>query len=227
MDNSQTGADTVGKTQLYLAIPLDGLDISTRSPAQLTEFLQGIAVAAVRLCPPETTKLDSAALRPLVSHFQTQTIAVMIQDDVALAQSVAADGVHLSWRTDIVDAYGQARAELGETTMIGADAGKSRHDAMVLGERSADYIAFGVPAHVKDQQSARNRQLDLVTWWADVFEIPVVATDISSDTDFENMINAGADFVSATLPPHSIDQPHQTEFMQNLARFFPAPAAKT
>ena len=64
--------------------------------------------------------------------------------------------------------------------MIGADAGRSRDDAMALGEAGADYIAFGIPAHVEDRTTAEERQCDLINWWSEIFEIPCVAFDVAT-----------------------------------------------
>jgi thiamine-phosphate pyrophosphorylase len=92
-------------------------------------------------------------------------------------------------------AYGAAREVLGPRAIVGADAGRSRHDAMSLGEAGADYVGFGIPAHVGDRGTARERQLDLVEWWSELFEVPCVALDADRD-DLAALAGAGADFVA-------------------------------
>ena len=83
--------------------------------------------------------------------------------------------------------------------MIGVDAGRSRDDAMLLGESGADYIAFGIPAHVEDRATAENRQSDLIAWWSEIFEIPCVAGDVASPEGARTLAGDGADFVTLTL----------------------------
>ena len=72
---------------------------------------------------------------------------------------------------------------------------------MQLGEAGADYIAFGTPDFVADQQAARERRLDLIKWWAEIFEVPCVAFDVDSASDAAALAAAGADFVALRLSP--------------------------
>jgi thiamine-phosphate pyrophosphorylase len=70
---------------------------------------------------------------------------------------------------------------------------------MELGEGGADYVAFGVPAHVEDRARAAERQLGLVSWWSEVFEIPCVALNVSDTEQARRLAEAGADFVGVTI----------------------------
>ncbi len=70
---------------------------------------------------------------------------------------------------------------------------------MTFGEMNADYVAFGVPAFVKDRETAFERQLDLIAWWAEIFEVPCVAMDVASVDQAAVLADAGADFVCLTL----------------------------
>lgn len=126
-------------------------------------------------------------LRALVDFLQKQNIAVLCEDDVALAQALSADGVHLSATSDIVGAYQAARRLLGPDALIGVNPAASRHDAMELGEAGADYIAFA-------------RDLELVAWWADLFTVPVVALGVETPEDAAAARMARADFASILLP---------------------------
>ena len=47
-----------------------------------------------------------------------------------------------------------------------------------------------------------------MTWWADIFEIPVVAFDIETAREAGELADAGADFVAATLP---LDRPGEAD----------------
>jgi thiamine-phosphate pyrophosphorylase len=67
---------------------------------------------------------------------------------------------------------------------------------MTLAEDGADYIAFGIPPHVEDRAAAAARQLELVAWWGEIFEIPCVAFDIDTCEEAIALAGAGADFVA-------------------------------
>ena len=67
---------------------------------------------------------------------------------------------------------------------------------MLLGEQGADYIGFGIPAHVTDRDTAIARRHDLVQWWAEIFEVPVVAFDVETAAEAAELATAGADFIA-------------------------------
>ena len=64
----------------------------------------------------------------------------IVNDDVALALAVAADGVHLGRDDDDIAA---ARAILGPTPLIGVSCYDSLERAAILHDAGADYLAFG------------------------------------------------------------------------------------
>lgn len=149
---------------------------------------------------PGADKIDPEVARAIVETAQQKKIAVLIADDVSAARATGADGVHLSWRPEIEDAYEAARTTLGPDAIVGADAGDSRHDAMTLGEAGADYVAFGRMSDTCGPDAARDTQQELVEWWADVFIVPVVAFDIETADDARALVARGADFVAVRLP---------------------------
>ena len=211
---------TTSEPALYLVLP--GARAIRDLKAQLLLALPRVRVAAVLIAPrSEEPSGSDDSPTALVNDIQNMDIAVMISDDADLAKACGTDGLHLCWRAAITADYTLARANLGEDMMIGADAGKSRHDAMVLAETGADYVAFGVPASLKDQDGARARQLELVSWWAALFEIPVVAFDIKTADQADAAIAAGADFIAATLPPNWADQAEREAWLAAFAQRFP------
>lgn len=146
---------------------------------------------------------DETLVRSYVTAAQQHGISVLVANDSALAGAAGADGVHLTWHKDIVARYDAARTRLGPDATIGADAGRSRHDAMLLGERGADYVAFGIPEHVGDRDTANGRRLDLVAWWSEIFEIPAVAFDVATPEEAAALAGAGADFIAIAAPTAS------------------------
>ncbi len=139
-------------------------------------------------------------MKPLITIAQEIGIAALIEADAHLARALGTDGVHLPWSKDPAATYVDAREILGPDGIVGVDAGRSRHDAMSLGEQGADYVGFGIPAHVTDRETAAARRLDLVQWWAEIFEVPVVAFDVATADEAADLASAGADFVAVRVP---------------------------
>lgn len=169
------------------------------SLARLERALQAIPVTSVILSGHAGASVDTSTLQSLVELAQARGIAALIQADFELARILRADGVHVPWDTAIATSYGRAREALGAKFIVGADAGRSRHDAMALAEAGADYIGFGIPGHVEDRVTAAQRRLDLAGWWAEIFEIPVMALDVDAPSDVAMLNDAKVDFISLKL----------------------------
>ncbi len=158
------------------------------------------AVASVVLRAPGGQALTAAQAAPLVAAGQRAGIAMLLDTDAELARTLRADGVHIPASEAALPALQAARAWVGGRTIVGVDAGQSRHDAMSLGEAGADYVAFGIPAFAEDRDDAIEHRLDLVAWWAEIFEVPVVAMDVTDTEAARELAAAGADFVCLTIP---------------------------
>lgn len=172
------------------------LEAGLAAADRLDAVLGAVEAACVALVPAEGRRLAAVDLLPLVAVGQKRGVAVLVADDARLARTVKADGVHLGVSDRISDRFEDARATVGGRGIVGVDVGRSRHDAMTMGELGADYVAFGIPSFVKDRQTAYKRQLDLVAWWAEIFQIPCVATDAATLEQAEALARAGADFVA-------------------------------
>jgi thiamine-phosphate pyrophosphorylase len=157
-------------------------------------------VASIVLRAPSGQTLTAAQAAPLVEAGQRVGIAMLIDADAELARTLRADGVHIPVSEAALQALEAARAWVGGRAIVGVDAGRSRHDAMSLGEAGADYVAFGIPPFVKARDDAVERRLDLVAWWAEIFEVPVVAMDVADVAEARELASAGADFVCLTVP---------------------------
>jgi thiamine-phosphate pyrophosphorylase len=182
------------RSELYLVIEAGGGDQERLGP-----LLARLRPASVLIASRPGAELDAATAGPVVKAVQAAGVAAVLLDDARLARTLKADGVHLTWTRDVVDRYRDAREMLGARFIVGADAGKSRHDAMTLGEAGADYIGFGVPAGVTDVDGARARRSDLVQWWSEIFEVPCVAFDVATATDAAELASLGADFIGVRI----------------------------
>ena len=166
----------------------------------LTAALGAASVASVLFTASAGGKVEPAIVTRLVAAVQDQGVAALVEADARLARTLKADGVHLPWSKSPLPVYAEAREILGARAVVGADAGSSRHDAMQLGEAGADYIGFGIPRHVEDRVAAAARRLELVAWWSEIFEVPVVAFDVESAAEAAALATAGVDFIAAHLP---------------------------
>jgi thiamine-phosphate pyrophosphorylase len=191
--------------QLYLVMEMHA---ATRD--HLAAVLAQATVASVLFRPGRGAALTAQSVKPLIDIAQSKDVAALLLDDVALARTLRADGVHLSAAADVMARFEDARGVLGARAIVGADAGGSRHVAMELGEAGAEYVAFGtttVPLAVADEADEPSDdllgplgQLELIAWWSDVFEVPCVAFDLADAAAARDMASAGADFVAVTCP---------------------------
>jgi thiamine-phosphate pyrophosphorylase len=136
---------------------------------------------------------DDSWAREMQQFAHDREVAFVIEDDVALAHRIGADGVHISADPS---QYRHARDLLGNGAIVGVDCRLVRHDAMVLADMGADYIAFGTSA--ASGTGGRDRRDELVAWWAGTFEVPCVAMDAESAEEAETLAQAGADFIALT-----------------------------
>jgi thiamine-phosphate pyrophosphorylase len=168
----------------------------------LTAVLEAAPVASVLIRSSRDTALDDATARALIAIAHKKSVPVLIYSGSTQVPPLGADGLHLPWAQDIVSQFKEARRVAPPGSIIGADAGRSRHDAMELGEAGADYIAFAIPPDVEDRAVAVERRIDLIAWWSEVFELPSVAFDVADAQEARRLAEAGADFVSVTVPQH-------------------------
>jgi len=116
----------------------------------------------------------------LVAPLQRLGLAVLTDDDPQTAARTGADGVEIP----DLEAYREARRVLGPDRIVGASCGSSRHRAMELAEAGADYVAFAQSAH-----------LDLISWWAEIFEIPCIAADPVTPESLDILLPHNPDFI--------------------------------
>lgn len=117
---------------------------------------------------------------------------LLINDDVALALAIGADGVHLG-RGD--GSLAAARTALGPSAIIGATCHDSLTFAADAAAAGASYLAFGAMHASATKPGAQPAQLATLTA-ARVHGLPVVAIGGISADNAAPVIAAGADCVA-------------------------------
>ena len=177
--------------QLYLISPLE---LGGSFPAQLEAALSAGPVAAFQFRMKDVDQHEAAALAvPLQAICAAHDVAFIVNDSVALAKRLNADGVHLGQSDgDIAD----ARAELGKAFQIGVTCHNSRHLAMEAAEAGADYVAFGAFYPTITKNVEHSAELDTLEKWSRVMEISCVAIGGITPENAKPIIDAGADFIA-------------------------------
>lgn len=181
--------------QLYLISPLD---VSGDFPQRLERALsagEGV-VTAFQFRVKGLGQHEAAELAaPLQEICAAHEVAFIVNDDVALAKRLKADGVHLGQGDGDPK---EAREELDRDAQIGVTCHASRHLAMEAGEAGADYVAFGAFFPSETKQSEHRPDIELLEFWSELFEIPSVAIGGITPENCGSLVAAGADFLAVS-----------------------------
>lgn len=180
--------------------PLRGLYAITadvRDPARLTDqvsaALEGGA-AAIQYRDKSgdggRREMEARALQALCRQFRRPLI---VNDDVALAWRIEADGVHIG--KDDADLE-RSRKVLGDGTLIGVSCYDSLERAEAAVAAGADYVAFGSVFPSPTKPGAVRADLELFRKARARLDVPIVAIGgIRTDNGAE-VIEAGADMLA-------------------------------
>ncbi|OPX54913.1 thiamine-phosphate pyrophosphorylase [Oceanospirillum multiglobuliferum] len=144
--------------------------------------------------------------RRLLTLCRRYNTPLIINDDLELALSIDADGVHLG-QTD--SSIKEARQRLGVDKIIGATC----HDSLELAEQAVQegtsYIAFGrfFPSNTKP--NARPADLAILQQAKQRFQCPVVAIGGINQDNAQQLIENGADYIAVVHSLFASDQPDQ------------------
>lgn len=179
--------------QLYLISPLD---VGGAFPDRLARALDAGPVAAFQFRVKGIDEHSAAKLaEPLQRICGDREVAFIVNDSISLAKRLGADGVHLGQSDGEV---AEARERLGRAAQIGVTCHDSRHLAMEAGEAGADYVAFGAFFPTTTKETEHRADLDLLTWWQAVFELPCVAIGGITPQNCAPLVQAGADFLAVS-----------------------------
>ena len=179
--------------QLYLISPLE---VGGDFPARLDAALAAGPVAAFQFRVKGIDQHAAAKLAaPLQEICAARDVAFIINDSIALAKRLNADGVHLGQGDGDVR---EAREELGRDAQIGVTCHNSRHLAMEAAEAGADYVAFGAFYATATKAVEHIAEVETLKLWSTIMEIPCVAIGGITADNAMPLITAGADFIAAS-----------------------------
>jgi thiamine-phosphate pyrophosphorylase len=126
----------------------------------------------------------------LVELAKTYRIPLIINDDVGLAATVGAAGVHLG--KDDMD-LASARARLGDTALIGVSCYNRLELAITAAEAGTDYVAFGSFFPSRSKPEAVRADIELLREARRILRLPIVAIGGITPANGKALVEAGAD----------------------------------
>ena len=188
------------RCRLYLITPPEVPDVAAFT-RELEQALDGGDVASVQIrlksrdgvAAPDGHILELG--RHIIARAQDRGVAVLINDRPDLAAGLGADGVHIG-QQDMP--YARARKLVGDGAIVGVTCHASRHLAMEAGEAGADYVAFGAFYPTQTKDPAARAELELLTWWQEMMELPCVAIGGITTGNARPLVEAGADFLAVS-----------------------------
>jgi thiamine-phosphate pyrophosphorylase len=149
-----------------------------------------VAAVLLRLKPADERTLINR-VKTLASIVQPKDVALVLDGHADIVARAGADGAHLTG----IEAFSAALDILKPARIAGCGGLKTRHDAMLAGERGADYVMFGEPDAESGRRPAFHAIIERIEWWAEVFEVPCVGYAASAH-EIAPLAAAGADFVA-------------------------------
>jgi len=179
--------------RLYLVTPL--IDEAAAFAGVLSAALEAADVAAVllRLKPADERTLINR-VKALATVVQTKEVALVLDGHAEIVARADADGAHLTG----IEAFTAALELLKPARIAGCSGLKTRHDAMLAGERGADYVMFG-EIEPDGRRPSFPAIVERIQWWAELFEIPCVGFAAELH-EIAPLVAAGADFVAVGAP---------------------------
>lgn len=134
---------------------------------------------------------DIPMLKKLLALCKYRQVPLIINDNVSLAINLGADGVHLG-KTDA--AIADARAQLGDSRIIGATCYNSTELAYKAQNEGATYVAFGSFFPSKTKPSANPADIRILSDLK--LDIPIVAIGGITPENGGALLDAGIDILA-------------------------------
>ena len=196
--------------------PINGLYAITPDDANTQRLLRSVRLALQggaqilqyrnKLASSDLQLEQALALRELTQQF---SVPFIINDDVLLAKTVGADGVHLG-AADGEIAW--ARTQLGSGKLIGASCYNRLELARSAVQVGVDYIAFGAFFQSGVKPDAVKAELAILQAARAEFSVPIVAIGGITVQNAGILLAAGADglaVISAIFSASNIEQAAQ------------------
>jgi thiamine-phosphate pyrophosphorylase len=188
------------RCRLYLITPPEITDIDAFARDLDVALDAGdVASLQVRLKSRAGVPASDAHIRAVTQRILTPSqdrgVAVILNDRPDLAAELGADGVHIG-QSDAT--YAAARKAVGPNAIVGVTCHDSRHLALEAGEEGADYVAFGAFYPTETKDTSARADLDLLTWWQEMIELPCVAIGGITVDNARPLVEAGADFLAVS-----------------------------
>ncbi len=180
-------------TGLYAIADTRCLDDARLLPAVRAAIDGGASLVQYRDKGVDATRRERQAHALALLCRQTGTTFV-INDDVALAKAVSANGVHIG-RHD--KALTPTRAELGPQMLVGVSCYNELARALQAQAEGADYVAFGSFFWSVTKPGAVRATVELLREARQQLRIPIVAIGGITPENGASLITAGADALAA------------------------------
>jgi thiamine-phosphate pyrophosphorylase len=140
--------------------------------------------------------LDEAAFSKsataLVPIAQDKGVAAIIAGDSRAVGRAGADGIHLPADPHQIN---EAVKKADGKTIVGADAGRTRDQALNVGEMRPDYVLIGkLDGDTHPEPHPRN--LELAAWWAELIEVSAIVMAGSTVQSVTSAAETGAEFIA-------------------------------
>lgn len=131
--------------------------------------------------------------RALLTLCRRHDVPLIINDDVALAEIIGADGIHVG-RDDA--SLAEARTVLGPRAVIGVSCYNSLERALEAQAAGADYVAFGRFFASLTKPNAVSADLSLLREVRKEITLPIVAIGGITPENGRSLVDAGADMLA-------------------------------
>ena len=129
----------------------------------------------------------------LLQMCRSHRVPMLINDDLALAEELHADGVHLGQDDASLE---EARARLPAEALIGASCYDDFTRAEVAVRAGASYVAFGSFHDSATKPRARRARISLLECARDTLPVPVCAIGGITGGNARALVSAGADLLA-------------------------------
>ena len=177
---------------------LNGLYAITRPSATLVADVAAAVRGGARVVQYRDKSYDTERrvfeARQLKALCAASDVTFIVNDDIMLAQTVHANGVHLG-RGDrsITD----ARALLGPRAVIGVSCYDEIERARAAAKAGADYLAFGSFFPSPTKPAAPRATVELLAEASDEFDLPLCAVGGITPENGATLVMAGASMLAA------------------------------